>query len=584
MKFPDRVKQTVTGSTAALVLGAAVAPYRTLAAAITAGDVAVGDRLAVCVEDAAGNWEESYYTVTSGTQLTRDSVHRSSGNAVTFPATAFCTVFGRNLVVIRDIAFSASVPLTHPGAAYMAQTTVAGPLTFTPAAGAVRGALAYLRLVADGTNAPNFSAFKEWGSSLGYDNRNGIVNQVQFFYDGTDHWYSVSQAVGAAPMTAPDTTAPTLSNPTSASTGPNSGNGSVTTDEGNGTLYYRATVNTTETIATVKAGSSQAVTSTGSKAVTVSGLNAGTTYYLHFVHTDAAGNDSARVTAASFTTAAAADTTAPTLSSPAATKTGSTTASGNVSTNEANGTLYRYASANAVESAATVKAANLTQAVSSTGVQNVSFTGLAAGATLYAHYLHRDAAGNDSTVSSSAAFTTDAAAPASDYPRIVSPSNMTESGTGPYTYTGVGAAATYDAGGILEKTLAAGVDGTLDFKVITPTDVLIGFKLDGTVSTWSSIRYGFYAAGVNGSVPANYRRITNGTNAAVSVATTPQVGDIIRIARVGNIWKIQCARSATPTTFFDMDTLDYGSSPKLWVRAGGAGTSAFELLAHGGFA
>lgn len=104
----------------------------------------------------------------------------------------------------------------------------------------------------------------------------------------------------------------------------------------------------------------------------------------------------------------AGDTTAPTLTSPTGTATGATTASGTVSTNEGNGTLYFLASTNASESAATVKAAS-SQAVSATGSQSVSFTGLTASTTYYAHYVHRDAAGNDSTVASSASFTTSAA-------------------------------------------------------------------------------------------------------------------------------------------------------------------------------
>lgn len=104
-----------------------------------------------------------------------------------------------------------------------------------------------------------------------------------------------------------------------------------------------------------------------------------------------------------------ADTTAPTLTSPTGTQTGSTTASGTVSTDEANGTLYFLASTNATETAATIKAAS-SQAVTATGSQSVSFTGLTASTTYYAHYCHRDPAGNDSTVANSASFTTSAGA------------------------------------------------------------------------------------------------------------------------------------------------------------------------------
>lgn len=101
------------------------------------------------------------------------------------------------------------------------------------------------------------------------------------------------------------------------------------------------------------------------------------------------------------------DTTAPTLTSPTASATGATTASGSVTTNEANGTLYYLASANASESAATVKAGS-SQAVTAAGEQPVTITGLTAATPYYPHYLHRDAAGNDSAVASGAQFTTSA--------------------------------------------------------------------------------------------------------------------------------------------------------------------------------
>lgn len=97
----------------------------------------------------------------------------------------------------------------------------------------------------------------------------------------------------------------------------------------------------------------------------------------------------------------------PTLTSPTGTKTGSTTASGTVSTDKANGTLYRLASINATETAATVKAAALTSSVTATGSQSVTFTGLTPSTTYYAHYVHTDVSSNDSARVSSASFTTD---------------------------------------------------------------------------------------------------------------------------------------------------------------------------------
>lgn len=203
-----------------------------------------------------------------------------------------------------------------------------------------------------------------------------------------------------------DITAPTLTSPSASATGATTASGSVTTDEAGGTLYYLASANASEAAATVKAGSSQAVSAAGSQSVSLTGLTASTSYYLHFVHRDAAGNDSAVASSAQFTTSAL-DTTPPTLTGPTATATGTTTASGTVSTNEANGTLYWLASANASESAASVKSGS-SQAVSATGTQNVTVSGLTASTSYYMHYLHRDGAGNDSAVATSAQFTTEA--------------------------------------------------------------------------------------------------------------------------------------------------------------------------------
>jgi len=105
--------------------------------------------------------------------------------------------------------------------------------------------------------------------------------------------------------TASDVTAPILSSPTGTKTGSTTADGTVSTDEGNGTLYYLATINASETAATIAAGDSQAVSATGSQSVSFTGLSPSTTYYAHYVHDDAATNRSNVVSSASFTTDAA---------------------------------------------------------------------------------------------------------------------------------------------------------------------------------------------------------------------------------------------------------------------------------------
>lgn len=104
-----------------------------------------------------------------------------------------------NFLMPSDAAFSESVPFS--GNKFMPQTAVTGALAFSVAGGAVKGAHCYLRLVANGTNVPTFSGMKEWGGSAGYDNRAGIVNELDFWYDGNDYWYCVNQAVGAVAET-----------------------------------------------------------------------------------------------------------------------------------------------------------------------------------------------------------------------------------------------------------------------------------------------------------------------------------------------------------------------------------------------
>lgn len=113
-----------------------------------------------------------------------------------------------------DIAFSTTVPLTSGGVAYMPIQGVSGPLGFTPGNSPVKNSSAYVVLVANGANTPTFTGFKEWGGSLGWDNRVNIANQVQFFYDGYANWYSISQAVGAVAEPIP-ASAVTLSGPSS---------------------------------------------------------------------------------------------------------------------------------------------------------------------------------------------------------------------------------------------------------------------------------------------------------------------------------------------------------------------------------
>lgn len=239
--------------------------------------------------------------------------------------------------------------------------------------------------------------------------------------------------------------APVLSAANAVATSDTTASVGATTNVAAGTLYYvvsRGDQPSVEQIVaglnaaglTASANGSQAVSATGAKTFDAAGLSAATTYTAYFVQIDGAGQPSNVLASDLFTTQAAADTTAPVLSSPTATATGATSAALGVASDESNGTLYWYLSTSATPpSAANLEAgAGAVQAgsqdVSSTGPQAIGATGLAGSTTYYAHFLQVDAAGNVSAIVSSASFTTDAAGSAPS--NSVAPSIAITGGSG----------------------------------------------------------------------------------------------------------------------------------------------------------
>jgi Putative flagellar system-associated repeat len=82
------------------------------------------------------------------------------------------------------------------------------PIAFTiDSSSPIVGAESYVRLIANGAITPSFTGFKQLNGSSGWDGRNGILNLIQFFYDGSDYWCAIAQQVNAAPI---DSLAPAL--------------------------------------------------------------------------------------------------------------------------------------------------------------------------------------------------------------------------------------------------------------------------------------------------------------------------------------------------------------------------------------
>lgn len=156
------------------------------------------------------------------------------------------------------------------------------------------------------------------GSNLGAgiamahnENETTTENPGAFHLNTTEKWRGVTIAL----RSTDDETAPTLSSPVGTETGATTADLSVDTDEGNGTAYAVVTQSATAPSATqVKNGqdhtgsaadysTSEAVSSSGTINFTsASGLSAGTTYYAHFMHEDAATNQSSVSSSSSFTT------------------------------------------------------------------------------------------------------------------------------------------------------------------------------------------------------------------------------------------------------------------------------------------
>lgn len=110
----------------------------------------------------------------------------------------------------RNYPYTASatnaIPFDQPVTSLPA-LTISGPTTFTKVTtGAQVGYGAIRRITANGTDTPDFSAFKKSGSG-DWVNTNGVVNQCIFFYDGVDYCVAFNQLTvisGGGDVTPPE--------------------------------------------------------------------------------------------------------------------------------------------------------------------------------------------------------------------------------------------------------------------------------------------------------------------------------------------------------------------------------------------
>ena len=244
------------------------------------------------------------------------------------------------------------------------------------------------------------------------------------------------------------------------------------------------------------------------------------------------------------------DTTAPVLSSPTATKTGSSTATGQVTTDEANGTLFFLATANATETEATIEGSGQSQAVTATGVQSVSLSGLTPGASVYLHYFHKDAAGNGSNVVHSTQITLDAATESATVDVSLVPPTGYLSVTLAGTITPNGQFATQPVVGdqILYPDSIA-VDAQLNISAADGSYVLHHVQADGT---W--VRTAYTASSTDSTAPViSSPEATVSSDTSLAVAVTTNEGN-------GTLFAVATANSSETSTFIINNGVSQGVS------------------------
>lgn len=204
---------------------------------------------------------------------------------------------------------ASSVTFTASGVAASSVAAVgAAAVTFTPAGVAASSAASV------GAAAVVFSPTGVAASTA------ASVGAATVVFSPSGVGASTVAAVGSASVTfsangvaGGDETAPLLSNWSVTPATPTTATLFVTTDEANGTLYAVVTASATpptalqirngqdENGAAATFAGSQAISSTGQKSITATGLTPAGVYYAYFVHRDGSGNDSLVAATSSFT-------------------------------------------------------------------------------------------------------------------------------------------------------------------------------------------------------------------------------------------------------------------------------------------
>jgi lysophospholipase L1-like esterase len=280
----------------------------------------------------------------------------------------------------------------------------------------------------------------------------------------------------------------------------------------------------------------------------------------------------------------AADTTAPIASSAAVANSTPTTLS--VTFSEALNTSYVPDVSSVTVSGHTASALAVSGNTMIVTV-NAYVSGEAASAVAYTQPATnglRDAAGNLVASFSGLAVTNNVTG-ATVYPRFASPVGMTESGTGPYVYTGDGTAASGDGlvhGGMLNQSLQSGVDGSFSARMSTrPTgkSAYIGLNSVNAAAIATAIPYVVYAS----SSSNNYVAVANGVAQTVANTIAAAANDILRLRRTGTsiVGEVSKNAGSTWTTIY---TWTSAPTTQLYYQMQLTGTVVADTLTSVGLA
>ncbi len=106
-------------------------------------------------------------------------------------------------ILKRSISATLAIPFSTALITKIDPLTITGATNFTVnVTNAEFGNMTFIRVTADGTNAPTFdNLFQKLKTSRDYDNTSDVINLIAFWFDGISYLYSIDQPTAIPPPT-----------------------------------------------------------------------------------------------------------------------------------------------------------------------------------------------------------------------------------------------------------------------------------------------------------------------------------------------------------------------------------------------